>query len=114
MLWACFVARGGFYSALLPLWEGYDEYSHFAYVQHLIAHWTLPIPNVTRLSQEVAASLDAAPLTWMLRGRSPRGIPHDAFWKLPPQEREARIATLQRAGGDSARQEDPTAEGIYE
>src|SRR5258708_25961254 len=114
MLWACFVARGVFYAALLPLWEGYDEYSHFAYVQHLIAHGTLPVPKVARLSREISESLEAAPVAWMLRGRSPGGMPHDAFWKLSPQEREARLATLQRPGGASARQDDPEAEGMYE
>lgn len=114
MLWACFVARGVFYSALLPLWEGYDEYSHFAYVEHVIAHGTLPVPKVARLSLGVADSLHRVPLPWMLRNRSSDTITHDAFWKLSPLE--VRMATRPRVVGSfaSLRQEDPEAEGLYE
>ena len=34
-IWLCFLARAFFYCAALPLWEGYDEWSHFAVVQRM-------------------------------------------------------------------------------
>ena len=34
-VWLCFLARGVFYCVSLPLWEGFDEYAHFARVQHV-------------------------------------------------------------------------------
>lgn len=32
-LWTCFLLRGFFYCSFLPIWEGYDEWAHFAFVQ---------------------------------------------------------------------------------
>ena len=52
VLWACFLVRLLFYSAMLPLWEGYDEWAHFAVVRqmvfggvthHVLHHATLPV-----------------------------------------------------------------------
>ena len=55
VIWLCFLVRGVFYAAALPLWEGYDEYSHFAYVQHVAVHGSIPVPGVSGMSREVAA-----------------------------------------------------------
>ncbi len=98
---------------MLPLWEGYDEYSHFAYVQHLIVQGSIPIPGKARNSREVSASLAAAPIRWTARDTA-GAITYDAFWKLPRDEREKRTARL-RAGSDAAaRGEDPLGELMYE
>ena len=32
-IWLCFLARVWFYAAVLPVWEGYDEWSHFAVIR---------------------------------------------------------------------------------
>ena len=37
LLWAAFIIRGLWYSAAMPIWEGYDEPYHFAYLQQLAA-----------------------------------------------------------------------------
>jgi 4-amino-4-deoxy-L-arabinose transferase-like glycosyltransferase len=104
-LWACFVARGLFYSALLPLWEGYDEYSHFAYVQHVVTHGSIPVPGVSRISPEIAASLKDSPVPWIRRDEFPGAISYDRFWALSPAERQARSV---------ASQIDPPTELLYE
>jgi 4-amino-4-deoxy-L-arabinose transferase-like glycosyltransferase len=83
LLWSVFVVRGFFYSAILPIWEGYDEPYYFASIQYSMASGTPPSPK-TRISREVSASLHVLPLPWMLRLH---GIPapfytHDDFWKL--------------------------------
>ena len=53
------------YSSLLPLWEGFDEWAHYAAVQNKAA----------KVSREVQASLDLAPMHWQATG-----IKHDDYW----------------------------------
>lgn len=108
----CLVLRGLFYAAALPLWEGYDEYSHFAYLQHLARYNTIPVPGKSRISREVAASLSSTPLPWTLRD-APGAISYDRFWTMSRESRDARLAAL-RPRPESGRDEDPAAEVIYE
>jgi hypothetical protein len=66
-IWACGLIRLGWYATVLPLWEGYDEWAHFAVVRtmsegHLLVARDAPIPD------DVDASLRAGPLPWELRG----------------------------------------------
>lgn len=35
LVWAAFLLKTVFYASFLPMWEGYDEYSHFDYVAYL-------------------------------------------------------------------------------
>src|SRR5438309_248236 len=37
LVWIAFVTRGLFYCVQQPMWEGYDEWAHFAYIQHVAA-----------------------------------------------------------------------------
>ena len=41
------------YAGLTPLWEGFDEPCHYAYVQLLWKTWSLPIPKHTCLPEPV-------------------------------------------------------------
>jgi 4-amino-4-deoxy-L-arabinose transferase-like glycosyltransferase len=108
------MVRGVFYATVLPLWEGYDEYSHFAYVQYVSVHGSIPIPGTSRISREVSASLGSTPLPWTLKDLVPGAIRHDDFWSLPPHIRETRIAALGKRGDPTLREEDPRAEKLYE
>ncbi len=89
LLWLCFIARGCFYSALLPLWEGYDEPYHFSFIQYVAAHRALPRPD-TPVSREVQASLHLAPLSWehRLHALEPPIYTEDAYWRLPESVRQ--------------------------
>jgi len=89
LLWSAFLVRGFLYSVILPVWEGYDEPYHFAYIQYLVARHTTPTLAMG-VSRQVDASLHVLPLPWML---TLQAIPqplysHDKFWKLPPATRE--------------------------
>lgn len=86
LVWICFLLRGFFYSSLFPLWEGYDEWAHFAFVEYLVTNRELPISTQTRASRAVEESLRLLPLPWELR--DPPHLAHDAYWKLAPEERE--------------------------
>ncbi len=94
LVWLCFVARGAFDCVLLPLWEGFDEWAHFAYVQLLASGGGLPALGRTPISREVAESLSLTPLP---RGHHQLPVPwvtHDGWWKLPASERESRRRAL--------------------
>src|SRR5207237_1038040 len=93
VIWVCFLLRALFYCSIVPLWEGYDEYSHFSWIQYFDANGSLPDGRRTNTSEEVQASLRLAPMPWMLRGLGQR-LTHDAWWQLPATEREDRERQL--------------------
>jgi hypothetical protein len=66
LIWACFLVRLFFYCATIPLWEGFDEYAHFAYVQQLATNRAIPGRN-TPIPASVVDSLRLAPLPWTLK-----------------------------------------------
>jgi len=94
LLWICFVLRGLFYSVLFPLWEGYDEYAHFAFIQHLVANHTLPVAAHTPISKETQESLKLVPLPWTLRDLELPHATHDEYWRLSEDERSRRQRQL--------------------
>ncbi len=65
------VANALLYSALLPLWEGFDEPFHFGYVQHLANGQGLPDPRAGFLSREIGFSLVNAPASRLVRVNLP-------------------------------------------
>ena len=60
------------YSVLLPLWEGFDEPFHFAYVQQLGDGQGLPDARTARLSREVEASILLAPASQAVKQNLPQ------------------------------------------
>src|SRR5437867_8161403 len=93
VVWVVFLTRGLFYSVFIPLWEGWDEYQHFAFVQHLEQGQGLPKPDEL-VSAEVSRSLRLVPLPWSLSDMPLPSMTHESFWTLPPAERVARVAEL--------------------
>ncbi len=89
LIWVCFVLRGVFYSAMFPIWEGYDEAFHFAYLQQLINNQTVPDVR-TPFPRELLQSLHVLPLPWRLSQERlpPPFFSHEDYWKLPQVERE--------------------------
>jgi 4-amino-4-deoxy-L-arabinose transferase-like glycosyltransferase len=113
LVWGCFWMRGIFYAILFPLWEGYDEYSHFAYVQFLAVHGELPLVKETRISREVQESLLLVPLPRMLRLPPPH-VSHDTYWTLTPEERQRRQRQLASLPQEWASQPSTENHTIYE
>ena len=93
LLWLAFVGRGVWYCAVLPPWEGYDEPFHFAVLQRVASGQGMPHSDAP-ISLEVQKSLHLLPLPWMLTLHDIPGplTSHDEFWRLPPAERDSRIA----------------------
>jgi hypothetical protein len=92
-LWCCFVIKGTFYASFLPLWEGYDESSHFSFVEHLATHSRLPNP-ITGIPRDVSASLQLTPVPWTIKDWEPGWITHDDFWQLSSWEIHRRESLL--------------------
>ncbi len=78
---------------MMPIWEGWDEYAHFAWIQHWTDHSTLPRVN-DRISREIDESMRLAPLPRELRWIGAPYLTHPDWWALAPKERETRIASL--------------------
>ena len=94
-IWLCFLAKGSFFAVLLPMWEGYDEFAHFGYVQAVALEGRAP----RELSREIEASLRLVPLPWSLSAEPPPGVTHDAYWKLPEAERSRREEAVRQLAG---------------
>lgn len=107
IIWACFVLRGLFYSSVLPVWEGYDEWCHFAFVQYLQTHEGLPAVSSSHISREIAESLKLVPLPWLMKERRPPHVTHDAYWKLSSEERRRRETELAALPADWQKEESP-------
>lgn len=93
IVWALFVVRGIFYCAMLPLWEGWDEYAHFAWLQHWIDKGSLP-RRYDPISREIELSMQLAPLPHELNWIGPPYLTHDQWWALSPADRDERLRQL--------------------
>ena len=99
IVWGLFLVRGAFYCSMMPLWEGWDEYAHFAILQHWMESTTLPQPE-NRISREIDESMRLAPLAYELRWIGAPYLTHGQWWALPAAERadrERRLAALPAA-----------------
>jgi hypothetical protein len=89
LIWACFVLRGTFYAFAIPLWEGFDEYAHYARIEYLATEGREP-SRTTPLPQDVAETLTQVPA-------KNGGMTYDEYWKLPP---ETRHGSFPASGAD--------------
>jgi hypothetical protein len=89
-IWVCFLVRGLFYCAALPLWEGFDEWAHFGTASRVALRGELLVSRDSPLPRDIAVSIRSAPMPWELRGFGPTVMAHDEFWRLPSEARERR------------------------
>jgi hypothetical protein len=87
LLVAFAAANAVLYSALLPLWEGFDEPFHFAYVDRLAAGGGFPDARTDGLSREVAESLAVAPASVAVKANLPRVTTYAEFFRWTPERR---------------------------
>jgi hypothetical protein len=97
IVWLSFVLRGIFYCSAFPIFEGFDEYAHFAVIQHIFFHHDIPNPRLADSSRQIAESLKLVPVAWVLRDDAEGLLSYEAYWRLsvPDRlERQARLRTL--------------------
>lgn len=94
VIWACLAARLAFYAAMLPLWEGYDEWAHFAVIRTLAERGGFLVARQSAIPRDVEASLELAPVPWEMRHLPPPAVTQDVYWSLPREERAQREASF--------------------
>ena len=104
------LVNAALYSALLPLWEGFDEAYHYAYVESLWQTWRLPVLGQSAIPQDVLASFQLAPVSHIVQKPIPEAISFDAWFALPRAEKEQRRGKLERLRASPV----PTLRGNYE
>jgi len=82
------------YSCLLPLWEGFDEPFHYAYIQSLSVDHRVPVLNSTRISEEIRQSLTLTPVSPILHRSLPHSTSFPEWFQLSPEQRLARKKAL--------------------
>jgi 4-amino-4-deoxy-L-arabinose transferase-like glycosyltransferase len=82
------------YSCLLPLWEGFDEPFHYAYVESLSANKQIPVLKQTPISAEIRASLDIVPISFILKRSIPGTIAFEDWFSFSRAEQARRIREL--------------------
>src|SRR5678815_4248078 len=95
LVWALCVSQGLVYIVSTPLWEGWDEAFHYAYVQGLVENRTLPVFGQSILSKEMTSSFAYAPVSYGANlNLDSNYTTHEDYWKLPRDERQSREARL--------------------
>ncbi|HJZ98708.1 MAG TPA: hypothetical protein VKE70_19500 [Candidatus Solibacter sp.] len=77
------------YAGLLPLWEGFDEPFHYAYVQDLENMHSLPVQRQSTMSEEVWQSFPLAPASYLVKRNLPMVTTFEDYSHLPPEEQLA-------------------------
>ncbi|HUA57501.1 MAG TPA: DUF2142 domain-containing protein [Verrucomicrobiae bacterium] len=98
------------YSALLPLWEGFDEAYHYAYVESLWQTGRLPVLGRTSIPSDVLQSFQLAPVSHIVQKPIPEATSFDVWFSLPQAEKEGRRNRLDRLYASPAL----TTRGNYE
>ncbi|MBI4830718.1 MAG: glycosyltransferase family 39 protein [Candidatus Lindowbacteria bacterium] len=66
LVWLLFITKSIIYIALTPMWEGFDELFHFAYVQSLASIHSLPVWGHTFIDSEIEQSTAYVPLPGLM------------------------------------------------
>lgn len=94
------IVNASLYSALLPLWEGFDEPAHYGYVESLWQTHRLPILGRTTFPTDVIASFRFAPASYLMHRWLPETTPYEQWFALSRAEREHRRAQLDSLRAD--------------
>lgn len=93
-IWACFAARLLFYATALPLWEGFDEWAHFAVIRIMATRGVWLVPRDAPAPRDVAESLSLVPVSKDVRDYLPSAVTQDVYWTLPIEERARSEAAV--------------------
>ncbi|MCC6587215.1 MAG: glycosyltransferase family 39 protein [Bryobacterales bacterium] len=108
LIWTAFLLRAAYYCVQQPMWEGFDEWAHFAYIQHMAETGSIP-QRTDPVSKEVLLSLQLAPLSKSAAESVAGAITHEEFWRLPLSDRERRQTQLRTVTAPPARLSDHQA-----
>jgi hypothetical protein len=95
----------------MPLWEGYDEWAHFGYIQQIVNTNHPLVERTEPVSRELWASMNLAPAPW---NTGKPFITQDDFWRLPAEERAARADALRKLPPGQSKEPEKNGAPIYE
>jgi hypothetical protein len=113
-IWGCFLARLVFYSAMLPLWEGFDEWGHFAVIRAMAVRGEILAAKDSPISRDVEASLQLAPLPWDMRHYPRPYVTEDVYWSLTAETRQQREGQFRAIPADWSREASAGGQTTYE
>jgi hypothetical protein len=82
------------FSALLPLWEGFDEAFHYGYVETLWQTGRLPVLGRTLLPTDVLQTFPLVPVSHIVHRWIPAAITYGDWWPLSQAEKQRRRNAL--------------------
>ena len=102
LLVVLFLARGLFVLSVLPPYEGWDEYQHIAYIEHLAQTGRAPVLHESQVPPSLHPELARFPHSRLGTDQVRRigGLPYDEFWRAehpPSPPPEARALPLYQA-----------------
>ncbi|HZS55767.1 MAG TPA: hypothetical protein VFA65_15305 [Bryobacteraceae bacterium] len=88
------VIGAALYSCFLPLWEGFDEPFHYAYVQSLSTGHQFPVLGRATISDEIYQSFNDVPLPRLLSVTLPGTLSFEDWFHVSTEEKSQRVARL--------------------
>ncbi len=88
------LANAVLYANLQPLWEGFDEPFHYAFVEHVAVNGELPVFGSTHVASDIEQSMRLAPAGAPVRANLPYVMTYSEYLALPDSERAARRAAM--------------------
>jgi hypothetical protein len=104
------IANALLYSALLPLWEGFDEPFHYGYAEHIVADRTFPELGKSNLSREIWNSLHLAPGSEVVKQNLPWIITYSEYFRMPESERMRLRSEIEHIARDLHPSDSPNYE----
>ncbi len=114
LIWSIFIVKGFFYCSFMPLWEGYDEWSHFGHIQSLVENKSLFADRDKSVSSEVLNSILNTPVAWEVRYYTDSLLTHDQYWKLSNIKRNELQANIQNISASNLNTSPDSPFKIYE
>jgi len=94
-IWLFSIVHGIFFITVTPLWEGFDEPFHYAYIQSLAESGRIPVHGRTYISKEITASFKELPLSPVVNENlGNRYTDFGRYFELPEAERGRREKAL--------------------
>ncbi|MBI5118440.1 glycosyltransferase family 39 protein [Candidatus Poribacteria bacterium] len=105
LVWLLFIVKSITYIALTPIWEGFDELFHFAYIHSLVSTRSLPVWGRTFIDSEIAQSTAYTPLAGLMPQLAPgfEKLSYRDYWRLEKPRREMFHIELRRLQASSNR-----------
>lgn len=82
------------YSALLPLWEGFDEAFHYAYVESLWQTGRFQVLGRSPIPDDISRSFRLAPVSSVVQKAVPETTSFETWFSLAQAEKEQRRGEL--------------------